>query len=311
MSEASKKKDVILVTGGIGFIGSHLIRFIRKSFKQKIVCIDLRLPEQKIEGVTYCKADVNDYASLKKKWKFIEAKNGKISSVFHLAGLINSPASLASPLMFYKVNINGSINVLECCRASKSIKKILILSTHSVLYNKSPYATSKLCCEKIANSYYAVYKLPIVVCRLANIYGPMQTPDAVIPGIITQMIKSNKVKIGNLDSTRDFIFVEDAVTILAKIAFKKANDFLGKIVNIGTGNPTSIANLFKIIKELLEFKGECIIDTERLRKNDNNYILPDISLLKKFLSFAPKNNLKEGLKKTIKYFKEKAHGEEH
>jgi len=307
MSKASKKKDVIIITGGGGFIGGHLIKFLRKNFKQKIVCLDLYLPKQKIEGVTYCKVDITNYARLKNKWQFIEEKIGKINFIFHLAGLVNVPASIASPVKAYKANINGSVNIFECCRTSKNIKKILLLSTHAVLYNKSPYVTSKLCCEKIADSYRVIYKLPIVVCRLANVYGPMQTQDAVIPGIISQMVNSNKVKIGNMDAIRDFIFVEDAVMALSGIAFTEANGFLGKIVNIGTGHSTSIANLVRIIQNLIGFTGKSIIDIKRLRNNDDNYILPDVSLLKEALPFVPKNNLEEGLKKTIKYFKEKAY----
>jgi dTDP-glucose 4,6-dehydratase len=307
MSKALKRKDVILVTGGAGFIGSHLIKFLRKNFKHKIVCLDLYLPKQKMEGVIYYKADIANYARLKEKWKFIEEKIGGINFVFHLAGLVNVPVSIASPTVVYQVNINGSINIFECCRTSKNIKKILFLSTHSVLYNKSPYAVSKLCCEKIADAYCAIYKLPIIVCRLANVYGPMQTEDAVIPGIISQMLKFDKVKIGNLDSIRDFIFVEDVAMALARIAFKKGNDFLGKIVNVGTGQPISIANLVQTIQGLLGFKGKSIIDIKRLRENDDNYILPDISLLKKTLPFTPKNNLKKGLERTIEYFRERVH----
>ena len=307
MSEASKKKKVILITGGSGLIGYHLIKFLSQNSAHDIVCLDLLMPKKKIEGVIYYKADVSDYTGLNEKWKFIEERIGDILYVFHLASLISIPSSIESPLNTYQVNINGSINVFECCRFSKNIKSILFLSTHTVLHNMSPYATSKLCCEKIAQSYYSTYGLPLVVCRLANVFGPMQPAGSVIPSIISQMLNSNKLKIGNLDSIRDFIFVEDVALALAKVAFSEEKDFYGDIVNIGTGSPVSIGKIVNTIQCLLNFKGEIKVDSMRLRNNDDNYTLPDISFLKEKVSFCPGNSLKEGLKKTIKYFKESSH----
>ena len=216
----------VLITGGTGFIGSHLAEFLFKK-KYKVTVFDRYnsnynlglLNESKYkDNIEFIFGDIRDYDSV------VNAVKGK-DIVFHLAALIGIPYSYISPLAYLKTNTEGTYNILESCRIMKT-KKIFVTSTSEVygtaqytpidenhpLAPQSPYSASKIAADNLALSYFYSFNLPINIIRPFNTFGPRQSERAIIPTIINQILMSNSrksLKLGNLTPKRDFNYVED------------------------------------------------------------------------------------------------------
>jgi UDP-glucose 4-epimerase len=301
-------KMKILVTGGAGFIGSHLVdALIEKGYK--VIIID-NLSTGKKENINkkakFYKIDICS----PKIGEIFKKEKPKI--VFHLAAQINVRKSIENPLMDAKTNILGSLNVLENCKKYK-IKKIIFASSAGVygeakvfptpedhLVNPdSPYRIAKLTAENYLKFYKENFGLKFISLRFSNVYGPRQDSKGeagVVAIFIEKLLKGERPTIfGDGNQTRDFIFVEDAVS-----ACLKAMEYKGKkeIFNIGTGIETSINELYKTISKLLKTK---IKPKYALPKpGDLKRSCLDISLAKRELSWEPKYNLENGLRTMIK-----------
>ena len=213
----------ILVTGSAGFIGSHLTEYLIKR-GYNVVAFDRYNSNNHygwLENSKYKKkikfilGDIRDYDSVNKAMNDCD-------SVMHLAALIGIPYSYVSPTAYIKTNVEGTLNVLESAK-NLGIKQIIVTSTSEVygtavskklsendeLKAQSPYAASKIAADQLALSYYRSFGLPVKIIRPFNTFGPRQSARAVIPTIITQALLKNKIKIGNLNATRDFLYVED------------------------------------------------------------------------------------------------------
>ena len=252
----------ILITGGTGFIGSHLAELcIKKGYK--VTVFDRYNPNYNLgnlagspfkEKIKFIFGDIRDYDS-------VNNAINKNDIVFHLAALIGIPYSYISPNAYLKTNVEGTYNVLESCKNNK-IKKIIITSTSEVygsakyipidekhpLQPQSPYSASKISADNLALSYFYSFNLPVAIIRPFNTYGPRQSQRAIIPTIINQIInsKDGNIELGNLSPTRDFSYVED--TCEAFIKFINSSKSFGKVINIGSGSQISIINLTKLIK---------------------------------------------------------------
>ena len=309
MKAESKK---ILVTGGAGFIGSHLVDELIKE-GHKVVVID-NLASGKKENlnpkIKFYKIDICNPKI------FNIFKKEKPDFVFHFAAHIEGRESIKNPISDAKVNILGSLNVLENCRKF-NVKKIIFASSGGEIYGAaqqiptpetypprpiSPYGASKLAVEKYLDAYYQLFRLPYISLRYGNVYGSRQNQncEAGVVAIFTnKMLKNEQPFIhGDGKQTKDYIFIEDAVraTILS---FKK--NFNG-ILNIGTGKESSVLEIFYKIKELTGsevkkkhlplplggFKRGCLA----VRK------------AKKELNWKPNYTLEEGIKKTVEWFKD-------
>jgi len=309
MKAESKK---ILVTGGAGFIGSHLVDELIKE-GHKVVVID-NLASGKKENlnpkIKFYKIDICNPKI------FNIFKKEKPDFVFHFAAHIKARESIKKPISDAKVNILGSLNVLENCRKF-NVKKIIFASSGGEIYGAakkiptpedyitrpiSPYGISKLTIEKYLDSYYRLFGLPYISLRYGNVYGPRQNQnsEAGVVAIFTNKILRNKQLFihGDGNQTKDYIFIEDAIraTILS---FEK--DFKG-ILNIGTGKETSVLEIFHKIKQL----------TERQVK-EKHVPFPlggfrrgclSIQKTKKELNWKPNYTLEEGIKKTVEWFKD-------
>lgn len=306
------KLNKILVTGGAGFIGSHLVDDLIED-GQKVIVVD-NLSSGKKENINH-----------KAKFYRIDILNPKISEifkkekpdfVFHFAAHIEARESVKDPIFDAKTNILGSLNILENCRKF-NIKKIIFASSGGEIYGEakknptpedyfpqplSPYGASKLAIENYLYSYYRLFSLPYMALRYGNVYGPRQNPDgeAGIVAIFTNKMLKNKQPFihGDGQQTKDYIFIEDAVkaTILS---FKK--DFKG-VLNIGTGEETSVLEIFSKIKKLTKSK----VKAKYVPLPSCGFKRGCLSIekAKKELKWQPKYNLEKGLEKTVKWFKD-------
>ncbi|MDD5530149.1 MAG: NAD-dependent 4,6-dehydratase LegB [bacterium] len=307
-----------LVTGGAGFIGSHLCEaLIEKGYKVRVFVrynsrnfwgwIESLSCKDKIEVYT---GDIRDYDSVKNSMKDID-------SVFHLAALIGIPYSYVSPLAYIKTNVEGTYNIMEVAKELK-IKKVIHTSTSEVygtaqfvpitenhpINPQSPYSATKASADYIALSFYRSFGLPVSVVRPFNTYGPRQSARAVIPTIITQLLGGKKkIKLGSLHPTRDLTYVKDTVEGFIKIA--ESDKSIGEVINIGSNSEISIGELAKLIAKLMDKGIEIETDKERKRpgKSEVERLVADNAKATKILKWHSKYSLEEGLKETIKWFK--------
>lgn len=314
------KNKRVLITGAAGFIGSHLTErlveegcrvkaFVRYNSKNSWGWLEESAYKNDIEIYS---GDIRDHDSVKDSIKGIDV-------VFHLAALIGIPYSYASPLAYIKTNIEGTYNLLQSAR-ELGTERIIHVSTSEVygtaiyvpidekhpLQPQSPYSASKMGSDKLAESFYYSFDLPVIIARPFNTYGPRQSARAVIPTIITQLLNGKtKIKLGNITPTRDFNFVKDIVEGFLEIS--KNDSFIGDTINIGTGTEISIGNLAKKIGELIGTDILIETDSRRIRpeKSEVERLLADNRKIMNNTNWQPKYSLEKGLKETIEWFKDR------
>jgi len=315
----------ILVTGGAGFIGSHLVDVLIER-GHKIVVID-DLSTGKKENINKkAKFYKIDICSPKIREIF---KKEKPKICFHFAAQINVRKSVEDPLFDAKVNILGSLNIIQsfirgiCSQIRANSRKLnsckfakfIFASTGGAIYGEakkiptpenhppnpiSPYGIAKLTVENYLKFYKENFGLKFISLRFSNVYGPRQDPKGeagVVAIFIEKLLKGERPTIfGDGNQTRDFIFVEDAVS-----ACLKAMEYKGEkeIFNIGTGIETSINKLYEILSKLLKTKIKPKYALEK--SGDLKRSCLDISLAKRELKWEPKYNLEKGLKEPIKF----------
>ncbi len=318
-------KKNILITGGGGFIGSHLVeRCVTLGHKVKVLSpynIDSSwgwmdtFDKHTKDSIEVILGDVNDFNLIKKETK-------KTDIIFHLAALISIPYSYQSPKSYIDTNINGTYNILEASKEN-AVELVVNTSTSEVygsaqyipidenhpMNAQSPYAATKIAADHLCLSYYRSFNLPVTILRPFNTFGPRQSQRAAIPAIINQIINGKKkIKLGNLHSSRDFTYVEDTVEGYIKLIGNKKS--IGEVINLGTGTSFTIKETLDLICRILKTKIEVELDKKRLRpkKSEVNQLLSNNLKAKKILSWKPKftkeKGFYEGLKKTIQWFKE-------
>tara|TARA_Y100000389_G_C17467526_1_gene526990 strand:- start:3227 stop:4240 length:1014 start_codon:yes stop_codon:yes gene_type:complete len=319
------KNKKILVTGADGFIGSHLVN--------KLVSLnyDVRAMTMYNSFNSWGWLDTFDKKLLKK----IEVVSGDIRDkkfvtdsckgtdiIFHLASLIAIPYSYKSPYSYVSTNMEGTLNILEAA-LNFEIENIVHTSTSEVYGEsntiaiseesrsiaRSPYSATKIGADQLAYSYYSTFGLPVSTIRPFNTYGPRQSSRAIIPTIITQLLSGNHtIKLGSLNPTRDFCFVEDTVSGFLSVASTKKS--IGEVINIGSGYEISIKDLVSMIGDIMDVKITIKSDKNRIRPKDGEVdrLRANINKAKKILKWEPeykgKIGLKNGLEKTIEWFKD-------
>ena len=310
-------KKKILITGDCGFIGSHLAEeCVRKGYK--VIAFDRynpnyslgNLAESKLKSeIEFIFGDIRDYDSVNKAVK-------KSEIVFHLAALVGIPYSYYSPLAYVKTNIEGTYNILESIK-NNNVKQAIITSSSETygtavtipisenhrLIGQSPYAASKIGADHLAISYYRSFNLPIKIIRPFNTFGPRQSARAVIPSIIKQAINNKNIKLGNLESTRDYTFVSDLCNAYLEIL--KIKNFYGEPINVGTNKEYRIKEIAKLIIKKINPSLKIISEKKRLRPllSEIERLKCDNSLIQKKTNWKPKINFNEGLNKTIDWMK--------
>jgi len=303
-----------LVTGGAGFIGSHLVdRLIKEGHKVAVIDnLSTGRKENLNPKAKFYKIDICSYRISQ------IFKKEKPEVVFHYAAQIDVRKSVKDPVEDAKINILGTLNILENCK-KYNIRKVIFASTGGAIYGDadivptpetypelplSPYGIAKLTIEKHLSYYYKVFGLPYVSLRLANVYGPRQNSkgEAGVVAIFCDKMLSKKQPIINGDGkqTRDFVFVDDVVE--ANISALK-KDKVG-IFNIGTARETDVNTLFKKLRELTDSK--CAKIHGPTLPGEQKRSCLDYSEAKRELGWQPKYSLDKGLKKTVEWFRNKS-----
>ncbi len=314
-----KNKNVV-VTGAGGFIGSHLTEeLVRMDAHVKaIVHYNSRnewgllelLEKNVLDKVEVVPGDITDPFFLRNVTKGTDV-------VFHLAALIGIPYSYVSPENYVDVNIRGTLNVLQAC-LDNDVGKIVHTSTSETygtaeytpidethpLKGQSPYSATKIGADKIAESYFRSFDLPVAIIRPFNTFGPRQSARAIIPTIITQALTKDEVHIGSRTPVRDLTYVKDTVRGFIEIGVSKKS--LGEVINIGTGSGVTIGELLNRILGILGKKDIRIFeDEERIRpdKSEVMELICDNSKAKRLLGWSPQYTLDEGLAETIEWMR--------
>lgn len=313
----------ILLTGSEGFIGSHLTeKLVKLGFEVRAFVLynsfnslgwlDYCDPEI-IKNLEIFSGDIRDSHGVKEAIKDCDV-------VIHLAALIAIPYSYYSPETYIDTNIKGTLNLLQAAR-DRGINKFIHTSTSEVygsalyvpidenhpLQGQSPYSASKIGADQLVNSYYTSFKLPTVIVRPFNTYGPRQSARAVIPTIITQIANGSKnIKLGALSPTRDFNYVKD--TVNAFVSVLNSSNGVGKVFNFGSNFEISIIETAKTIGKLMKVDIE--IETDEIRKrpekSEVDRLIADFSKAQLTFDWNPQfsgvQGFKKGLKETIKWF---------
>jgi len=309
----------ILVTGAGGFIGSHLTEelvrqgenvraLVRYNSRDERGLLE-ELPEEIQSQIEVTPGDLKDPDGIRKAVK-------GCSKVFHLGALIAIPYSYVHPFDFIQTNAVGTAHLLNACLENDALERIVHTSTSEVygtaqytpidekhpLQAQSPYAASKIAADKLAESYYLSYNLPVAILRPFNTFGPRQSLRAVIPTIISQAIGNRKIKLGNTRPRRDFLFVKD--TVRGFIELGKCDGAVGRVVNIGTGEDISIEEVARKILDQLGRKGEVEVEEKRIRpeKSEVMRLLSDTRLAERLFGWSPRYSFEQGLTETIEWY---------
>lgn len=308
----------VLITGAAGFIGSHLTEFlVKKGYNVKVFLHYNSqnnwgwLDSSKIRNeIEISVGDIRDLDSVSK------AING-CSSVYHLAALIGIPYSYITPLAYIKTNIEGTYNVLEASKLN-DVEKLIITSTSETygsaqrvpmdekheLVGQSPYSASKIAADQLSLSYNKSFGLPIKIVRPFNTFGPRQSARAIIPSIISQLIKSNTVQVGNIYPKRDFTYVRDTVSGFYEIA--SSDKLFGEVTNIGMNFSISIKDLISIVANMIGVDPEIKSDRKRIRaeQSEVDNLVCDNSKILSETNWKPKYSIESALEETIGWVKD-------
>lgn len=311
----------ILVTGADGFIGSHLVeQLIKKGKKVKAFVyynsfntwgwLDT-FPKEQLDEIEIFAGDIRDPNGVREALK-------EVDEVFHLAALIAIPFSYHSPDSYVDTNIKGTLNVLQAAR-DLGTKRLLVTSTSEVygtaqyvpidekhpFQGQSPYSATKIGADRLAESFYRSFEMPITIVRPFNTYGPRQSARAVIPAVIIQLLSGmTEIKLGSLTPTRDFNYVKDTAQGFIDIA--KSDKTIGQEINIATQQEISIGQLAQELIDQINPYARIICDEQRLRpeKSEVNRLLGSNEKIRELTAWEPKYSLKVGLAETIAFLKE-------
>jgi len=315
------KGKKVLVTGAEGFIGSHLTERLVELGADVTALVQYNsfnnwgwidtFNEDTKNSIKVITGDIREYDNVKRMVKGQEV-------IMHLAALIAIPYSYLSPMAYVRTNVEGTTNVLEACREESNIERIVHTSTSetygTALYvpidekhpmqGQSPYSASKIGADKIAESFYKSFNLPITTLRPFNTYGPRQSARAVIPTIISQILAGKReIKLGSLTPTRDFNYVKDTAEAFVKVA--ESEKTIGEVVNAGSNYEISIGDTVKKIINIIGEDVKILSDEERIRPENSevNRLWADNTKIKTLTDWTPKYSLDEGLAETIKWIK--------
>ena len=301
----------ILVTGGAGFIGSTLVRKLLDTNYNVTVLDNLStgLPENlpKSDKLKLIQGDIIDFNLISK----VIQHN---PYVIHLAAQAFIPFCYQKPLQVAKVNAIGSINILKACKDHK-VKRLVHISSSEVygsaqyvpmneehpLKPYSTYSVAKTAADLWAQTFHWEHNLPVVILRPFNTFGPHEGLPYFIPEMIRQCLKEPTIHVGNLETSRDFTYVEDTATAI--VSALETENIEGQIINIGTSQTHKMKDILALIKqETGAEKKQVVLDKSRLRPRDVKTLVTDNTKAKKILSWTPTTTLEEGIRKTLKWY---------
>jgi len=306
------------VTGSAGFIGSHLVHALQQSGAKVTAFVHYNsrnhvgfladLPGRADLDIVF--GDVRDQTLLRSTMKGADV-------VFNLAALISVPYSYTHPQEVHETNVGGTMSCLNAAR-DVGVKRFLQVSSSEVygsaLYvpidekhpkqPQSVYAGSKIAADALALSFWYSFQFPVTVCRPFNTFGPRQSDRAVISNIIAQALAGNEIKLGAVDTRRDFTFVTD--TAAGMIALATSDKTLGEEVNLGVGDDVAVSDIVDMVGEILGKKLVIVSDAGRLRPatSEVTRLLSANQKARDLTGWAPKVSLKEGLRQTVQWIRD-------
>lgn len=311
----------VLVTGADGFIGSHLVEtlldegydvraFVLYNSFNTWGWLDT-FPKEKLDKIEVFCGDVRDPNAVRKAAEGVDA-------IFHLAALIAIPYSYYAPDAYVDTNIKGTLNVLQAARDLKT-ERVLVTSTSEVYgtaqyvpidekhpyQGQSPYSATKIGADRIAESFYRSFELPVTIVRPFNTFGPRQSARAVIPTIITQLLAGKtEIKLGSLEPTRDFNYVKD--TARGFLEIYRSDKTIGQEINIATQKEISIGQLAEELIRQINPAARVICDEQRLRpaKSEVERLLGSNKKIMELTAWKPRYTFEQGLAETIEFLKE-------
>lgn len=318
------KGKKVLVTGAGGFIGSHLVEALleKGANVRAFVKYNSRsdwgmlsdLPVESQKSLDVITGDIRDAFLVRKSVKDCDY-------VFHLAALIGIPYSYVAPSDYVMVNVMGTVNVLQACRDERTARLVHTSTSETygtALYvpidekhpmqGQSPYSASKIGADKMAESYYTSFGLPVVIARPFNTYGPRQSSRAFIPTVISQALSLKKIVMGSLEPVRDMSFVKDTVEGLIKVGL--CDQVVGQTVNLGTGQGETIGTMVDMILRLLGKESISVEqDPARIRpgKSEVMRLISDNTKAREICGWTPQYDLTEGLLETIEWIRKNLH----
>ncbi|MDQ3991191.1 MAG: GDP-mannose 4,6-dehydratase [Actinomycetota bacterium] len=307
----------VLVTGGEGFIGSHLVDRLLQEGADVRALVHYNPGgrwgwlEGREDEVHLLPGDVRDGE------RVLSAVEGR-DVVFHLAALIGIPYSYEAPDSYVQTNVMGTYNVLNACRRA-GVERLVHTSTSEVygtalrvpideehpLQPQSPYAATKVGADMLAVSFHRSFELPVAVIRPFNTYGPRQSTRAVIPALLAQIFgDAEDIHMGATHPTRDFNFVED--TVSGFLAVASADRALGQVVNVGSGREIAIGDLVELLFEVTGRRKKLVTEDERLRPEGSEVhrLLCDHTRAREWTGWEPRVPLEEGLRRTAEWVRE-------
>lgn len=311
----------VLVTGSEGFIGSHLTEKLIESGIKVTALVQYNsfnnwgwldtIDKRVLNEIEVYTGDIREYDSISK------AVAGK-DVVFHLAALIAIPYSYQSPAAYVRTNVEGTLNVMEACKVH-GVQKVVHTSTSEVygtaqyvpidekhpLQGQSPYSASKIGADKIAESYYRSFNLPVATIRPFNTYGPRQSARAVIPTIISQVLSgAETLQLGAVSPRRDLTYVKD--TVLGFIRLAEVEASIGDTINVGSNYEITIGDLATLILKLIgrAIPIECQENRLRPEKSEVNRLWCDNRKAVDMIGWTPLYTLEKGLIETIEWIRD-------
>ena len=311
-----------LITGADGFIGSHLVEWLTERGADVRAFVFYNswnsigwlsdVPGPVRRGIEIVTGDIRDESC-------VAAAMQDREIVFHLSSLISIPYSYQAPRAFIDTNVSGALNLLQACRQSDTLIRLVHTSTSEVygtarfvpitedhpLTGQSPYSASKIAADALAESFHRSFGVPVITARPFNTFGPRQTARAVIPTIASQLLSGcTELRLGALTPTRDFNFVSDTVAGLA--ALGECAEAEGQAINIGSGEEFSIEKTAKLLMEACQCEVPIVSDESRLRPENSEVdrLLADAKRLRTLTGWAPQVPFVDGLAHTVDWIRE-------
>jgi dTDP-glucose 4,6-dehydratase len=314
----------VVVTGAGGFIGSALVErlvaegahvraMLRYTSRGQRGCLD-ELAEATLRDVDITLGDVRDVDAVREVLRGADV-------IFHLAALIGIPYSYEHPQEVIDTNVMGTSNVLIAAKELGTLERIVLTSTSEVygsalripideehpLQAQSPYSATKIAGDALGLSFHRSFAMPVTIVRPFNAYGPRQSARAVIPTIISQALAGATLKLGTLETTRDFTFVEDTARGFAAVA--ASEDAVGQVVNLGSGTEVSIGDVVAKVAAIVGREFEVATDDQRLRpqKSEVSRLHSDSTKALKLAGWRAEVSLDEGLRRTTEWIRAHLH----
>jgi dTDP-glucose 4,6-dehydratase len=311
-----------LVTGAGGFLGGHLAvqlarrgwlvrAFVRYNSRSDRGTLDW-FEEGLVREIEVTPGDLRDVESVAQAVAGVEV-------VFHLGAQVAIPYSYRNARDFFETNVLGSLNVAASA-LDAGVERVIHISTSEVygtartipmteshpLEPQSPYAASKLGADKLMESFFRSFELPVTIVRPFNTYGPHQSARAIVPTIILQAVAGNLLHLGALDTRRDLTHVSD--TVAGFITAAEAPAAVGRTLQLGTGTDVSVAELVQVVGELMERELTAEVDQERLRPPNSEVerLISDPGLAERLIGWKASTDLRHGLAQTIAWFEANA-----